>query len=149
MKKFRCNFLSVNKFYREYLKCSNPFNKLKMFTFRPQAFFKTMNLRYYSHIFSSSITHCQWSPKHPWIVFVSHNAVIPRNCTDDAAPPDLGWRHRCYDVIQRNACVVSKSRGAASSVQFRGITALWLTKTIHGCFGLHWQWVIEEEKMWL
>ena len=28
-----------------------------MFTFRPQAFFKTMNLRYYSHIFSSSITH--------------------------------------------------------------------------------------------
>ena len=25
--------------------------------FRPQAFFKTMNLRYYSHIFSSSISH--------------------------------------------------------------------------------------------
>ena len=29
--------------------------------FRPQAFFKTMNLRYFSHIFSSSITHCQWN----------------------------------------------------------------------------------------
>ena len=51
-----CNFEKDyqiwNKFHREYLKCSNPFNKLKMFTFRPQAFFQNNEFTLFTVTFS-------------------------------------------------------------------------------------------------